>query len=75
MSQAIMLIVLTVVETNALTVFADTHRDELVDQPIAEITHDKGICDYHSYGKKMVKEHHKTIGCASHKTFLDENTS
>ncbi len=70
----IVLIVLRDVETDVLAPLANTHRDEVVDEPIAEVTHNERINDYYHEGKEMVKEYYETFPSAGYQTFLNEDT-
>ena len=73
-SKTIVLVVLTVVETNTLTVLRHTHRNAKVDEPVTEVTHYEGIYNHHHYGKEMIEEHDESFGSARYKTLVDEDT-
>ena len=50
MGKAVVLVVLTVVETHTLAVFRHAHRDDLVDEPVAEVANRKCIDNYNCHG-------------------------
>ena len=54
--QSIVLIMLAEVETHFLALDTHSHRDELIDDPIAEVAHSEGVNEYYDDGKKMEEE-------------------
>lgn len=51
--KTIVLIVLRDVKTDMLALLANTHRDEVVDEPIAEVAHYERIDNYYCEGEEM----------------------
>ena len=72
--KTIVLIVLRDVKTDMLAPLANTHWDEVVDEPITEVTHNERINDYYDEGKEMVKEYYETLPSAGYESFLNEDT-
>ena len=70
--ESVMLVVLAEVESHTLTLDADTHWDEVVDEPIAEVAHGKGVDEHDGYGKQVIEEYHEAVPCSGDKSFLNE---
>ena len=73
--KTVVLVVLTVVETNTLTILRHSHRYAKVDKPVAKITHHEGIGNHHHHCKQMIEEDDESLGCAGNETLMDEDTS
>ena len=73
MRQTIVFLVLGEVEAHALALCTHAHGDDLVDKPVAQITHGKRIDDDDGHGKQMVKEDHHASPLARDEAFLDED--
>lgn len=73
-SQSIVLIMLTEVESHLLTLDTHSHRDELIDEPIAEVAHSEGVDEYYDDGEKMEEEYDKAIPCSGDESFADEDS-
>ena len=73
MGEAVVLIVLAVVEAYLLAIYGDTHRYQPVYQGVANPTHDEGIDKDDDDGKQVIKEYHESIPCAGYQAFLNED--
>ena len=74
MSQAVVLIVLRNVETDVLAPLANTHWDEVIDEPVTEVAHNECIDDYYNEGEEVIEEYYETFPSACYETFLNEDT-
>ena len=57
-----------------LALLANTHRDEVVDEPIAEVAHYERIDNYYYEGEEMVEEYYETFPSACYQSFLNEDS-
>ena len=60
------------VQTDAFALATDAHGYHLVDYPIEEHTHCKGIGKNDDDGQEVVQEHHETLPRAGEQTLLDK---
>ena len=72
--KTIVLIVLRDVETDMLALLANAHRDEVVDEPIAEVAHYERIDNYYCEGEEVIEEYYETFPSACYETFLNEDS-
>ncbi len=70
--KTIVLVVLRDVETDMLALLANTHRDEVVDKPIAEVAHYERIDDDYCEGEEVIEEYYETFPSACYESFLNE---
>lgn len=64
MCKTIMLVMLAEVQTDLLTLYAHTHRDELVDEPIAEVAHREGVDEDNDNCEEVIEEDHEAVPCS-----------
>ena len=74
MRQAIVLVVLREVESDLFTVGRDAHRDEAVNELVAQPTHEECIEEYDGDGKQMVEEYHEAVHRACNESLLNKDT-
>ena len=46
----------------------------MVDELVAQPTHNKRVCEDNDNGQQVIEENHKSVPCTSNQTFLDKDT-